>query len=148
MDIESEKQIQKLSELWHYMMLKINNKDMQAKFCRIKNLNATELGILRIVSKKQNAIIKDIVNGLHVSKSTITSAINRMEKKNLIKRGISSSDKRSYKLILTEEGRLAQKEHEEFERDFYKKIIMAFDTEVERQKFLELMEKLLKNIEF
>ncbi|WP_275077572.1 MarR family winged helix-turn-helix transcriptional regulator [Clostridium botulinum] len=90
--------------------------------------------------------MKDIVEILQIPKSTLTNMINRLEKRNLINRAISNRDKPSYKLELTDEGKLTQKEHIEFEKAIYEKIMMCLDTYDEREELLKLMREILRNI--
>lgn len=54
------------------------------------------------MDKEINRQIDELNNLWH--RILLTSMIDRLEKKNLIKRAISTKDRRSYKLELTEEG--------------------------------------------
>lgn len=146
MDREYERQVNELSEIWHSMIVESNYKDMESKFPRIQGLSTTELGVLRIVSEKENVIIKDILEILKVPKSTLTNVINKLEKCNLINRAINNRDKRSYRLVLTDEGILTQKEHIEFEKTVYVKIMLSLDNYEEREQLLGLMRKIAVNV--
>ena len=65
------------------------------------------------MDKEINRQIDELNNLWH--RILLTSMIDRLEKKNLIKRAISTKDRRSYKLELTEEGRKTQVEHDKFD---------------------------------
>ena len=125
MDKEINRQIDELNNLWHRILLTSNY--------RLKVLSENEIAIIRIISEGDEVIIKEIVDVLKIPKSTLTSMIDRLEKKNLIKRAISTKDRRSYKLELTEEGRKTQVEHDKFETEFYARIINSLDTYEERE---------------
>ena len=114
-------------------MLTSNYSDLEKKYPRLKVLSENEIAIIRIISEGDEVIIKEIVDVLKIPKSTLTSMIDRLEKKNLIKRAISTKDRRSYKLELTEEGRKTQVEHDKFETEFYARIINSLDTYEERE---------------
>ncbi|PRR84709.1 HTH-type transcriptional regulator MhqR [Clostridium luticellarii] len=141
-----EEQVEELSRIWHSMIMEPNYKSVESQFSRIHGLSTVEIGVLRIISEKEDVIIKDIVDILKIPKSTLTSVINRLEKRKLIKRTISSRDKRSYKLVLTQEGILAQEEHIEFEKNFYARIMECLDTCEEREELLKLMKKITYNL--
>ncbi|MEY8001387.1 MarR family winged helix-turn-helix transcriptional regulator [Clostridium sp. Mt-5] len=146
MDKKYQKQVDELSQIWHSMIMASNCKHMESQFSRIQGLSTTEIGVLRIISEKEDVIIKDIVEILKIPKSTLTSIINRLEKRNLINRTISNRDKRSYRLILTEQGILMQKEHIEFEKTVYDRIMRCLDTWDEREELLKLIKKIVHNI--
>jgi len=111
-------------------------------------MNTTELAIIRIISEKEDVIIKDIIEVLNLAKSTLTSIIDRLEKRNLIVRTISKRDRRSYRLELTEHGKMVQDDHIKFEEEVYGKIITALDTYEEREEFLKLIRKIGENISY
>ncbi|MBZ9607142.1 MarR family transcriptional regulator [Clostridium estertheticum] len=146
MDKEYKKQVDELNKLWHFMLVASNYKEIESKFLRIQVLRTNELTILRIVSEKENIIIKDILETLNVPKSTLTSMIDRLEKRNLIIRAISNKDRRSYKLELTQEGHMAQEEHIKFEEELYGKIMLSLDTYEDRENLLKLIRKMAYNI--
>lgn len=83
------------------------------------------------MDKEINRQIDELNNLWH--RILLTSMIDRLEKKNLIKRAISTKDRRSYKLELTEEGRKTQVEHDKFETEFYARITNSLDTYEERE---------------
>lgn len=146
MDKEYKRQVNELNILWHRLMLESNYKDIEAKYQNIKGLSTNELSIIRIISEKDEIIIKDILEALDIPKSTLTSIIDRLEKRNLISRAISKKDRRSYKLELTEDGKTAQDEHIKFEEEIYGKVMISLDNYEEREDFLRLIRKITSNI--
>ena len=146
MDKEYKRQVNELNILWHSLMLKSNYKDIEAKYPNIQGLNTNELSIIRIISEREEVIIKDILDALDIPKSTLTSIIDRLENRNLISRAISKKDRRSYKLELTEYGEIAQDEHIKFEEEIYRKIMISLDTYEEREDLLRLIRKITSNI--
>lgn len=146
MDKECERQINELNKLWHLMFIKSNYKDIELRYPNMQVLSNNELAIVRIISENEETIIKDIVDELNVPKSTLTSMIDRLENRDIIVRGISKRDRRSYKLELTDKGRTIQNEHDEFEKEIYGKIITSLDTYEEREQLLTLIGKIADNI--
>lgn len=141
-----EKQVAELSKLWHGMLIASDYKNIEQKFSRIQGLSTTEIAVLSLVAQNEEIILKEIVMKLDIPKSTLTNIINRLEKREFINRVISNRDRRSCGLKLTEEGNLAQKEHIEFEKTVYGKIIMALNNE-EREELLELMRKIVQGMQ-
>ena len=146
MDKDCKKQIDEFNILWHRMLFESSYKDIEAKYTRIKGLSDNEISIIRIISEKEEVIIRDILEILNIPKSTLTNMIDRLEKRDLISRSISKRDRRSYKLELTEEGKKAQEEHIKFEEEIYGKVMISLDTYEERENLLNIMRKIVYNI--
>jgi DNA-binding MarR family transcriptional regulator len=146
MDKECKKQIDELNKLWHVMLTEPKYNEIEKKYENLQELSTTEISVVRIISEKEDVIIKDIVDTLRLPKSTLTSIIDRLEKRNFIVRAISNRDRRSYKLELTEKGRKVQDEHMKFEDEVYGTIILALDTFEEREELLKLIRKISINI--
>jgi len=146
MDKDCKKQIDEFNILWHRMLFESSYKDIESKYTRIKGLSDNEISIIRIISEKEEVIIRDILEILNIPKSTLTNMIDRLEKRNLIRRSISKRDRRSYKLELTEEGKKAQEEHIKFEEEIYGKVMISLDTYEERENLLNIMRKIVYNI--
>ena len=146
MDKECKRQVNELNILWHRMLMESNYKDIESKYPNIQGLSTNELAIIRIISEKEEVIIKDILEVLKLPKSTLTSIIDRLEERKIIIRAISNRDRRSYKLELTEKGKIIQDEHIKFEEEVYGKIILSLDTHEERENLLKLIRKIVRNI--
>jgi DNA-binding MarR family transcriptional regulator len=146
MDKECKRQVDELNKLWHHMLKEYNYKDIEAKYKNMQEVSTTELTIIRIIFEREDVIIKDIIEVLNFPKSTLTSIIDRLEKRNLIVRAISKRDRRSYRLELTEQGKIVQDEHIKFEEEVYGKIITSLDTYEEREEFLKFIKKIGDNI--
>lgn len=146
MDKECKRQVDELNKLWHVMLTEPEYNEIEKKYENLQELSTTEISVIRIISEKEDVIIKDIVDTLRLPKSTLTSIIDRLEKRNFIVRAISDRDRRSYKLELTEKGRKVQDEHMKFEDEVYGTIILALDTFEEREELLKLIRKISINI--
>ena len=147
MNSENKKQIEEFSELWHEMMKKSNFRKVEEQFPRISGLTTIEISIISIVSKNPDVILREICTYLDIPKSTLTNAVDRLEKRNYLNRIISKRDKRSYGLELTAEGHLAQKEHIDFEYTVYGRLLNTLDTEEEKQELFKLFRKIVHNFD-
>ncbi len=71
-----------------------------------------DLHVLRMVYRKPDLILKEVRDSLELPNSTLTSVIDRLEKRSVVERTISRRDHRSYGLRLTEYGVELLAEHE------------------------------------
>ena len=75
-----------------------------------------ELEVLRYIGKTSECIISDVTKLLEVAPTTVTSLMKRLERKNLISRKRTDSNRRVVFISLTKEGkeivRLADKEQD------------------------------------
>ncbi|MGN0143712.1 MAG: MarR family winged helix-turn-helix transcriptional regulator, partial [Clostridium sp.] len=139
MDKEYKRQVNELNILWHSILQSSNYEDIEKKYSNIHGLSKNELAIIRIISEKEEVIIKDIIEVLKIPKSTLTSIIDKLEKRNFVVRAISSRDRRSYKLELTEKGKRIQEEHIKFEEEVFGRIMTSLGTYEDREDFLKLL---------
>lgn len=139
-------QVEELHTLWHEVLKIGRVNKIEEQFKRFSCLTTVEIGIINIVSKKADVILREICAELNIPKSTLTNAIDRLEKRGYINRTISKRDKRSFGLELTKEGKLAQEEHMEYEKIVYGAFLNALDNYEERKEFLGLLNKIVNNL--
>lgn len=142
---EEDEQIQEFSDLWHTMLHASKYREVEEHFKKLSELTTVEIGIIGIISRKRDVILKEICSMLNIPKSTLTNAIDRLEKRKYIKRITSEKDRRSYGLELTEEGELIQEEHVNFEKAIYGQLLNSLDTDEEREELLKLLRKIVLN---
>lgn len=143
---DNDKLIEEFANLWKMFLSFSNQYRTMEEFPRIERLNTMEISIIRIVYDREDIILKEICNMLDIPKSTLTSAIDRLERLNYVNRTISKRDRRSYGLQLTDEGEEVKNEHLAFERKLYGYVLNALDTTDEREEFLKLFRKIVNNI--
>jgi DNA-binding MarR family transcriptional regulator len=105
-----------------------------------------DLHILECVSDEPEIILKEVRERLEIPNSTLTSAVDRLERRNLLRRKISSRDRRSYGLELTEQGELLQQEHERVHRQVAATILNLLSPD-EQQSLSHLLEKVLAGLQ-
>jgi Transcriptional regulators len=106
-----------------------------------------EVSILSIIEHNPNIILKEIVQMLGIPNSTLTAAIDRLEKRGLIARTISNRDRRSFRLELTMKGKAAQLEHRKGENILIERILASFSTVEEKKALNMVLEKITNNLE-
>lgn len=67
-------------------------------------LTGPQLLVIQEVGKLPGAMVRDIANHINLSAATVTSILDRLEAKTLVKRVRSSEDKRRVGVYLTDEG--------------------------------------------
>lgn len=140
-------QIKELQYLWHELIKIGQNNELNSSFPNFQELSTTEIGIIQIVSLNPEVILGEICAALDLPKSTLTNTVNRLEKRGYLNRTISKRDMRSYGLSLTEKGKLAQKEHLEYEALVFGGILHALNTEEERASLLLILKKIVHKLQ-
>lgn len=137
-------EIKAIDEIYHEIVFANQRGDNDIFKNRLSGATTIEISILEIIHKKPDVILREIVDILGLPNSTLTNAINRLEKRNFVRRVISQRDRRSFGLELTEEGKLAQKEHKESENILWQKILSPLEKQ-ERSVFLGCLKKIINN---
>lgn len=140
------KQIEEFCNLFRMMRSSFSIDKKKEEYPRIESLTTMEISIITIVYEREDIILKEICTILDIPKSTLTSAIDRLERLNYINRTISKKDRRSFGLQLTEEGYAVLDERVELEKQLYGSILNALDTDEEKEILLGLLRKIVKKI--
>jgi len=137
----SDNDIKIINQSMHNLLKKIHDY-INENSEELAKLNPIDLQILEIVGNGRVRTIKEIKKMLLVSGSTLTSAINRLEKKEFIKRLINNEDKRSYGLQITEKGTSINKNHEKVDRNIAIKILNCFENKDIRVEMISILKKI------
>jgi len=113
----------------------------------LAGISFLDLGILRMAAQRPDIILKEVREKLSVPQSTLTSAVDRLERRKLLRRVISSRDRRSYGLELTPEGRRVDEEHERLDRLSAELLVEALGGGRDVQRFLEMLSKICRRFE-
>lgn len=143
MEKDIDNQVSELSKIFHDFLIFRNNSETEKRFSKLDGFSANEISIISIIGHNENVILKDIINAIKVPKSTLTGLINKLEKNGLVRRAINDSDKRSYKLELTEEGIEISNEHDEFDKVVSGEMLSYLSNNEERKEFIRLLGKVV-----
>lgn len=141
-----QQQIADLSTLFHEILFLRNNLDLEQDFSELDKFSENEISVINICGHNENVNLKEIIDILKIPKSTLTGIINKLEKNSYIQRTIHESDKRSYKIVLTEKGKIISSIHEQFDKTVSNKVLCALDTSEERELFIKLFGKIINNL--
>ncbi|AZV56489.1 MarR family winged helix-turn-helix transcriptional regulator [Clostridium sp. AWRP] len=147
MDKISEEQYQKFDTIMHkiYKRLVQLHGDIDTMFPN--GITSSELSVLKVANKYPDAVLKEISKYLDLPGSTLTSIVDRLEKRNLVKRVISKKNRRSYVLELTKEGIKISDLHETCEQELWKRVLGSLSENSERDTLINLLDKIYKGIE-
>jgi DNA-binding MarR family transcriptional regulator len=147
-ELINEEEIRQLDKVWHELIVSMQKTSVELWKDRLAGASTLEISVLSIIERKPDVILKEISDILGVPGSTLTSAVDRLEKRGLLIRVISPKDRRSFGLELTDEGKVAQQEHRASEKILWEKILGAYETSGERRELIRLLQILAKNINF
>ena len=130
-------QIQKISSRKFNELLKEKN---------IDEFNGSQGVILYSLWKNKELTIKEIGKITGLAKTSLTSMLDRMEEKGLIRRKDNSEDKRSIKIMLTDKAKELEKDYNDISNKmsniFYKNFSDKEINEIENY-----LERIISNLE-
>lgn len=145
-DTITQSEIERLEKVYHALVVSMQKTSDELWKDKLQGISTVEISILSIIERKPDVILKEIAQILGVPASTLTSAVDRLEKRGLLIRVISKRDRRSFGLALTDDGRIAQQEHRQSEMLLWQKILGAYDTAEERGELIRLLSILAKKL--
>lgn len=131
----------------HELLYKmLSSKFMNEYADKTKRLSMIDFRVLRVVAENPGKQIKDLLNILKIPNSTLTSVINRLEKRGILKRTISLEDRRSFNLEITDLGKDVQAEHMKFDYTVARKYLEATESEEEKKFLIKFLKKLANSL--
>lgn len=113
----------------------------------LKGMAQLDLHVLKLIAERPGILLKDICGELHIPPSTLTSALNRLEKRNLLQRQIHPTDRRSFQLEITPRGWEIKREHDHIDRLITVRVLETLDNEQETRLFIKLLTKVSQRLE-
>lgn len=111
-------------------ILKIEEKSLQEG--DFADISLTEIHIIEVIGVDRGRTMSEVANDLSVTVGTLTTAINRLIKKEYVERKRTEEDKRVVLINLLEKGKLAYERHAKFHDEMIKSAIygMSIDEEL------------------
>jgi DNA-binding MarR family transcriptional regulator len=143
----NETDIRSVDEIFHQLLYKqLKNNCTEEYDQRLQGLSVLDIRIIDVIAGNPEKQIKELLQILEIPNSTLTSAINRFEKRGIVKRVISPDDRRSFIIELTDLGNEIQKAHKKVDYMIARRCLGAMETEEERQMFIRLLTKAVNSI--
>ncbi len=108
-------------------------------------LSPAQMHTIEVIGHQKNLRMKELAQKLGVTTGTLTIAVDKLEKLNLVARTPHNTDRRSYYVVLTEPGEKMFEEHHRFHQNFTSEISTELsDTELET--LTKLLDKVLSKM--
>lgn len=108
-------------------------------------LSPAQMHTIEVIGHRKNLRMKELAEKLGVTTGTLTIAVDKLEKLDLVARKPHDTDRRSYFVILTEKGEKMFAEHHRFHEDFTSEISTEL-TNAEIKTFSTLLGKILNKM--
>ncbi len=124
--MKTNQKIEKLRMLWTQILI---SGKLTVCSDELKDANILDVNILRTLFDNPNVIPKELAGLFKIPNSTLTNAINRLEKKGLLQRQLNTNDLRSLRLVLTVKGIQAISKHRDAESELIGNILSVLSAE-------------------
>lgn len=122
-------------------MLSINQSIMkESDYSAFLSMCEQDITIISMVSSNEQITAKEISDTLKVSKTTVVSAVDRLEKRGFLIRKVDEQDKRRRYLFLTDSGKEVNKQHMEYE-DKYISSIADLWNEADQKELAKILQR-------
>jgi DNA-binding MarR family transcriptional regulator len=112
---------------------------------RDSGLTTAQAHTIEMVGHSGAIKMKDLAEKIGITTGTLSVAVDRLEKKHLLRRTPHQTDRRAFLIELTPEGEACFREHHEFHLKMTRKIVSGL-TASEQKTFVDVIEKILKKI--
>lgn len=129
------------------LMLQIFNMVMKTEETALKetasshNLSVAEMHTLVAIGRHEAKTMSTVAGELLINVSTLSIAINKLEKKGYVERIRTEADRRVVRISLTSKGRRALEQHEKFYFDLVEEACRDMD-EKEKRLFIQSLENM------
>lgn len=132
---------------FHYMMM-VNYMQMQKSLLdRVKGYGLTsgQPKVLDYLKDHDGASQKEIAAGCHIEAGSLTSVLNRMEEKDLIRRRTLHGNRRTFHIFLTENGKEKQRIVEQAFQEVEERALAGVGGK-EQEELLQILDRVYENM--
>ena len=115
--------------------------ESELKKSQFKDLSITDMHTIEAIGMYKKKTTSEVAKELSITVGTLTTAINKLVKKDYVERIRSEDDRRVVKLGLTKKGKLLYRVHQHFHREMVKNILDGMATD-EQQALLAALKNL------
>lgn len=116
----------------HYMSLEVLSHQLAEFYDKMASwehsivkdsgLSPAQIHTVEIIGHNQNMRMKELAERLGVTTGTLTVGVDKLEKLGLVERKPHESDRRSWLIVLTDEGKQMYEQHHKFHQQFTNEI--------------------------
>ena len=110
---------------------------------RGSDMTPNQMHAIEIIGHEKALRMKELAERLGVTTGTLTVTVDRLEQKGLIERQPHETDRRSYRVVLTPDGKKHFKKHHEFHVKLTEEIVSTLTPE-ELECFNTVLRKVVK----
>lgn len=110
---------------------------------RGSNLTPNQMHAIEIIGHEKSLRMKELAEKLGVTTGTLTVTVDRLEQKGLLERQPHETDRRSYRVVLTPDGKKHFRKHHEFHVKLTEEIASVLTPE-ELECFSAVLGKVVK----
>jgi DNA-binding MarR family transcriptional regulator len=138
--------IERVNEALHILMHRLNFTRLGLWSDKLEDINFFDLHVMAYAEESPDHTLGEMREYLQVPQSTLTSIIDRLERRGLIERAINARDKRSYLIKITPAGEEVQREHHRVEHMIAKRILEALPSAKARKEFVSLLTEMTRRL--
>lgn len=101
----------------------LNIEENAMQYMGYENVTMTEVHTIDAIGKNEPKTMGMVAGKLEITVGTLTTAINRLVKKEYVERHRNDNDRRIVLIQLTEKGKLVFDSHEDFHREMIKNLL-------------------------
>ena len=104
----------------------------EASVAKLGRLSAPQLRTICVIGRNEDIRMKDIADRMELTTGTVTVMIDRLQAMKLVERCRNESDRRSYKILLSEKGKAYYEEHRKRQKELVRKLALKV-SEADRE---------------
>lgn len=117
----------------------------EASVAKLGRLSAPQLRTICVIGRNEDIRMKDIADRMELTTGTVTVMIDRLQTMGLVERRRNELDRRSYKILLSEKGKVYYEEHCRRQRDLVRKLTGKI-PEADREAARRVLEEFVRGI--
>jgi DNA-binding MarR family transcriptional regulator len=137
--VKRQDAVEQVNAAIHALLLKLNLTRLGQWSEKLEDIHFLDLHLLSHAEHRPDDTVGEMRRVLQVPQSTLTSMIDRLEKRRLVRRAIHPKDKRSFRIELTTAGQEVQREHRRVEKLIAGRLLDALPDDRARQQFVRLL---------
>jgi len=108
-------------------------------------LSPAQMHTIEIVGHCESLRMKELARKMGVTTGTLTVMVDRLEQQGLLKRIPHETDRRSYLIVLTEQGQVFFREHHQFHLQLTRELAAVLSPD-EQEQFSAILEKITHHL--
>lgn len=85
-------------------------------------LSPAQMHTIEVIGHHQNLMMRELADRLGITTGTLTVAVDRLEKLGMVRRKPHEHDRRSWLIVLTEQGRAMYEQHNRYHEELTQEI--------------------------